>query len=66
METLALRFRFNSYAPCFTVITFVLTYSPECRLCVITNVTGEEEEGPESVSFSSGQTQQNPSEAAPW
>lgn len=56
METLALHFRFNFYALYFPVITFVLTYSLECRLCIIINITGEREEGVESISFSSSKT----------
>lgn len=59
METLALHFRFNFYALFFPVITFVLTYSRECRLCIIINITGEKEEGAESISFGSDKTQQN-------
>lgn len=65
METLALHFRFNFYALYFPVIAFVLTYSPECRLCIIIiNTTGEKEEGVESISFSSSKTQQNHPKAA--
>lgn len=56
METLALHFRFNFHALRFHVITFVLTYSPECSLCVIITTAGEEEEGAESNAFSSGGT----------
>lgn len=56
METQALHFRFNFHALRFHVITFVLTYSPECSLCVIITTAGEEEERVESIAFSSGGT----------
>lgn len=45
METLALHFRLHSHALYFPVITFVLTYSPERRLCGIIHSAGRGEKG---------------------
>lgn len=40
METLAVHFRLHSDALYFPMITFVLTYSPERKLCVIIHSAG--------------------------
>ena len=64
METLALHFPFNFCAPCFPVISSALACSPECGLCVIISITREEEEGAESIPFSSSKTKQDHPKAA--